>query len=272
MPGFCKYCGSSLGEDGSCTCEKYIASANAVQENEVSPAPATSETPVSDAPVAPTAPAPQVTYAPPPAVPSQPSKFAEMSRQQFNTSKKMFLDFIKDPIGMISSISTTSDKTSPLIFGGIHVLILLLSVWLGLGEASKYTFKLGWVFAIIDIITTVALSGAVYFLAKKYTPETTFMNTLCAFCIATIPSSIMIIASLLIGIVLENIAALLIVMSLISWLIIAFTSALELIKTNRNTVFWFFLGVLAVILIIDWSILSENISNIFSQILYSSIF
>lgn len=292
MADFCKYCGSALKGEEGCTCDKYVASTKAVDDiiaqaaqpdapdspvvteatEQVAPVQAAEPAPVNQtvsepAPVS--AAAPIHSQSAPAAAAPQTSKFAEMSKQQFNTSKKMFLDFIKDPIGMIASVATNADKTSPLIFGGIHVLVLFLSLWIGL-EPSKHTFKLGLIFAVIDIITTVAISGAVFFLAKKYTPETIFMNTLCAFCIATIPSTLMIIASLLVGIVFEKLALLLMVMSFISWLVIAFTSTIELVKTNRNTVFWFFLGILSIIIVVDWSIASDGVQKVFSDMLFSS--
>ena len=206
MSKFCEFCGKPTN-NGICTCEEFQKLTG---------------------------------YQSPP----QPnSQFAAASKEQFAKSKNLFMQFVKNPIGMMSQIASIEDNKSPFIFGIIHALIVFLYVYLKTSIPQLSTIVACTVFAI-SLIT----AGITFGFAKKYDENTRFTNVLSLFFIATIPASIMVLASLILSYIYMPLAALLLVTAFISWIVIGFIATQESIKVDINKVFWIYFIVIALVI------------------------
>lgn len=206
MSKFCEFCGKPTN-NGICTCEEYQK---------------------------------QIGYQIPPQTNSQ---FAAASKEQFAKSKNLFMQFVKNPIGMMSQIVSIEDNKSPFIFGVIHALIVFLYVYLKTSIPQLSAIVACTIFAI-SFIT----AGITFGFAKKYDENTRFTNVLSLFFIATIPASIMVLASLILSYIYMPLAALMLVTAFISWIVIGFIATQESIKADINKVFWIYFIVIALVI------------------------
>lgn len=262
MSKFCEFCGKET-KNGVCTCSEFLAAhGNSMQGN----------TAVNDNNQTPPYPTQQQYQQPqgynqpyPPNMQNSVNNFANNSKEQFNKSKQMFLEFLKNPFRSIAEITKINDKISPIIFGIIHLVICFLFIYIN-ADANTQTgktiaTKIGFKFAILILAVNLVITAVTYFISKRYDETSNFKDVLSVYCIATIPPSLMIIASMIVHFVSEPISVLLLAMAFVSWLIISFIATLECVKADKNLVFWIYLVIIAIVIAAAYYLINKNANS-----------
>ncbi len=168
----------------------------------------------------------------------------------------LFMKFLKNPLGMMSEVVGSSDKTSPFIFGGIHLLLILLftfirvpkNEFLGITMATK--FSLGLKLAIFIAIVILVTASATFVLGKITKTEMAYPDVLRIFCLTTIPSSMIIILWFLLSYLSSVLATVAIIMALTSWVILVNEAIQVCVKKSKNLCFWFTIVTIAAVMLI----------------------
>lgn len=258
MAKFCEFCGKPTN-NGVCDCPEYIASIGA---NSVS----SSGDPQQTNPMNYQQYAQQNAPTPPH---GNTVPFTEASKNQIVQSKKLFIEFVKNPFKMIAEINRIDDKVSPIIFGILHVVIIYLYIYLKMepstDEMKSLVSKFSAKIAVILFAITFVLSAVTYFVAKKYDDKIVYRDILSVFFVATIPSSIMLIASFVAGYIVSELSVLLLFMAFVSWIIMSFIGIQECVKTDKNVVFWIYLAIFAIVISIAVYIIQKNVSSMMTD-------
>ncbi|MFT3952029.1 MAG: Yip1 family protein [Oscillospiraceae bacterium] len=196
------------------------------------------------------------------------SNFTDASKKQLSKSKQLFIEFVKNPFKMISEINQIDDKVSPIIFGVLHFIIIYFFIYFKMNPTTANEKSIDSSFSIkitmILLAITFVMTTVTYFVAKKFNRETSFRDNLSVFFVATIPASLILVATYIVGFVSTQFSVLLLFMAFISWVIMSFIGAMECIKADKNVVFWIFLAILAVVLAIAAYIIMKNVSDMVS--------
>ncbi len=240
MGNFCKYCGKPL-VDGTCDCEKsktaQNAQPNAAAQN-VQPNAAAQNAQSNAA-------AQNVQY----------QQAIDASKVHLNNSKAMFFDFLKNPMEMMSKVTANQDKMSPLILGILNIVIVILFCIIRIPYLDgSMKFGIGMRIALVLVAIVIATATITFIFSRKYNPTIGYLDVLCVFCLTTIPTSILILAAFFISYVSIPLAALTVVMGLLSWIILCAEAANVCLKVSKDFSFWISIIIIGIVLLIAYAV------------------
>lgn len=251
MGNFCKYCGKQL-VNGRCDCEDYQRE-NPVVNVPNQEAPQNQEIPQNQE-------APQNQN-------NTQSQYQQAAKDHFNNSKNLFVNFLKNPIGMMSEVANSNDKVSPIILGVLHMIILVLicmikipsSDYLGISGGVK--FSIGLRLALIIGVIVVCTASITFAFAKKNNPNASYLDVICVFCLTTIPSSIICLLALLLSYISVLFAAIAVIMAIISWVMLCNEAVQVSVEKNKDICFWLTIIIIAIVMTVIFIITKSVVQN-----------
>lgn len=191
---------------------------------------------------------------------------ANVSKEQFNKSKVMFLEFIKKPVTMMSGLKDNDDMLTPLLFGALQVILTLIFT-----SIKLKSFSSGLLIALAVIVANVVSAGIVFAVGKSKDSSLNFMKILELFCIATIPGTALLIVAFIFSFFWLGGTALFLCVGFLSWIMLGYHAANEYIQMDKNLVFWIYLVIIAAVVIVV-SIISKQVIKIWMQGYLKSLF
>jgi len=191
---------------------------------------------------------------------------ANVSKQQFNKSKVMFLEFIKKPVTMMSGLEQTEDSITPLLFGALQVLLALI-----FGAIKMKSFKCGLLLACAVIVANLVTTGVIYIVGMIKSKKMDFVKILALFCIATIPGTMMFVLAFIFSFFWSSGAFLFISLGFLSWIMLGYHAANEYLPMDKDLVFWFYLVIVAIVLVFVYLIMKEVVSAYITNLIMGSL-
>lgn len=194
------------------------------------------------------------------------SAYGENVKKQFSDSKAMFVDFIKNPISMMSRVYNGADKRTAILMGVFHLLIYVL-VCLAKIPVLEVNDKLGIGLKIAVGLGAFLLLPALitYGFAMYRHIQINLTSAIGVFCVATIPSSGFIIAALLISYVSLAASVLCLVMGMLAWIMLMSAAVKAILQLDNDVIFWISLLVLAIAIIIGGFVVKQIVVGIAKQ-------
>lgn len=191
---------------------------------------------------------------------------ANVSKEQLNKSKVMFLEFIKKPVTMMSGLKDNDDMLTPLLFGALQVVLTLI-----FASIKLKSFQSGLLISLAVIVANLVSAGIVFAVGKSKDSSLNFMKILELFCIATIPGTALLIVAFIFSFFWFGATVLFLCVGFLSWIMLGYHAANEYIQMDKNLVFWIYLIILAAVVIVV-SIISKQAVKIWMESYLKSIF
>ncbi|MDD3369385.1 MAG: hypothetical protein PHP50_10975 [Lachnospiraceae bacterium] len=282
MGNFCKYCGKPL-VNGACDCPGFLAENQTVTQNvnveqPVNMQPDNQQVPPNYQQVQPNyqqvppnyqQAQPNYQQVPPNYQQVQPNFQQQAAKEQLNKSKVLFMKFLKSPVGMMSEVAGGGDKTSPLILGGLHLLVIILALLIripemDMNEKLPIALKIAIVVGGIDLVN-VAL---VFIAAQIMKLKASFRDYLCIFCLATIPSSLLCIAGLLFTYISIPLSIIILLMALVSWIILLTEATTVSLGVGKDLAFWIAMAVMAIVVLVCYLVAKQYVVSAIEDAAY----
>lgn len=277
MAGFCIYCGKPL-ENNACTCDDFQAAARqAMAQQAAAQQQAMAQ---QQAAARQQAMAQQQMWQGMPQN-GQPdmymggytqNNYGENVKKQFSNSKGMFVDFIKNPISMMSKVYTGADKRTAILMGVFHMLIFVL-ICLTKIPMLEFSDKFGIGLKIaVAVGVFVALHALIIYGFAKYRHiPINLTSAIGVFCVATIPSSAFIIAAWLMSYVSWLVCGLCLMLGMLAWIVLMTDAVKVVLQLDNDIVFWITLLVMAIVIIITGIVAKQIVMGIAKQLAVGAI-
>ena len=270
MGNFCRFCGKPL-VNGMCDCQSTQQSVTVGTETQTQPVQEPVAQQISQENMM-QQPYPQVqnTYQQPQGMyqqqmnyqqpypqMGQPSAQSQVAKENAVKAKTLFVEAIKQPCTILYQIIPQGKCTGGAILGAVHLLLLwlcttlnipipLLGDYLETGDKAK----IGFILLLIAGIPVVIMSIVGLLIGKKNNPRLTFVESLGVFDCATVPGSVIFLASFLIGFISPMMAALLLLVCYFAWLFMSMEAMNAVDNGSKDMHFWIVLAVNVVCIIL----------------------
>lgn len=236
MANFCKFCGKELKE-GKCDCVDYLAEESKVKaEGE------------------------QVDY-------------QQQAKGHLNNSKVLLFNFLKKPRETMSGSIMNQDKATPIILGVSQLVIIILAIIIKLGDVKfAEKFKISLSLAVLVGLIVVLTASIIFVISKKLDSKMQYKNVVAVFCLATIPTSVILVGAFLLSYIYVLGAVVALLVAWISWIVLSTEAATICMKTSKDKAFWIALAVNAVIIMLVFAFGKNMVVSYFKGIISNAIY